>query len=127
VPTSTPPPSNGTQGGRSNYQNLLAEPADHALGRSRGGRGSRGGRPPAFDRIDYRRRNVVERGFCDVEQWRGLATRYEKLALTFRGAAGLKAIVTWLHALACRRGRCSPEAEWRVRIPGISGQTRGRA
>jgi hypothetical protein len=41
-------------------------------------------------------------GFCDVEQWRGLATRYEKLALTFRGAAVLKAIVTWLHALACR-------------------------
>ena len=26
-----------TQGARSNYKNLLAEPADHALGRSRGG------------------------------------------------------------------------------------------
>ncbi|KAA1003573.1 transposase, partial [Pseudonocardia sp. EV170527-09] len=62
-------------------------------------RGSRGGRPPAFDRNDYRGRNVVERGFCDLKQWRGLATRYDKLALTFRGGVVLKAIVTWLRAL----------------------------
>jgi hypothetical protein len=61
-------------------------------------------RTPARVRSDrlpppQRRRARV---FCDVEQRRGLATRYEKLALTFRGAAVLKAIVTWLHALACR-------------------------
>ncbi|KAA0986875.1 transposase, partial [Pseudonocardia sp. EV170527-09] len=52
-------------------------------------RGSRGGRPPAFDRNDYRGRNVVERRFCDLRQWRGLATRYDKLALTFRGGVVL--------------------------------------
>ena len=62
-------------------------------------RSSRGGRPLAFDATDYRNRNVVERGFCTVKQWRGLTTRYDKLALTFRGGAVLKAIVTWLHAL----------------------------
>lgn len=61
--------------------------------------GSRGGRPPAVDRADYRNRNVVERGFCDVKQWRGLATRYDKFALTFRGGVVLKAIVIWLRAL----------------------------
>ncbi|MEV1295683.1 transposase [Pseudonocardia sp. NPDC049635] len=53
----------------------------------------------SFDRVDYRGRNLVERGFCDVKQWRGLATRYDKLALTYRGGVVLKAIVTWLRAL----------------------------
>ena len=76
---------------------VISEPADQQGHRKR--RGSRGGRPPAFDATDYRNRNVVERGFCTVKQWRGLATRYDKLALTFRGGAVLKAIVTWLHAL----------------------------
>ncbi|MBN9792647.1 IS5 family transposase [Pseudonocardia sp. TMWB2A] len=76
---------------------VIPEPADQQGHRKR--RGSRGGRPPAFDRVDYRGRNVVERGFCDVKQWRGLATRYDKLALTFRGGVVLKAIITWLRAL----------------------------
>ncbi|MGW1680620.1 IS5 family transposase [Saccharopolyspora sp. NPDC002376] len=76
---------------------VIPESADQQGHRRR--RGSRGGRPPAFDRVDYRNRNVVERGFCHVKQWRGLATRYDKLALTFRGGAVLKAIVTWVHAL----------------------------
>ncbi|WP_226358245.1 IS5 family transposase [Pseudonocardia sp. ICBG601] len=190
MPTNTPRPSLVTQGAGSNYNNLHAEPPDHALGRSRGGlstkihqlvdghgrplvvlvgpgqagdapmfghlmshlcidrvgpgwprprpdrvrgdkayssrtirrhlrergiaavipepadqqghqkrRGSLGGRPPVFDRVDYRSRNVVERGFCEVKQWRGLATRYDKLALTYRGGIMLKMIVTWLRAL----------------------------
>ena len=32
-------------------------------------------------------RNVIERGFNVVKQWRGLATRYDKLAIVYRGAA----------------------------------------
>lgn len=76
---------------------VIPEPADQQGHRKR--RGSRGGRPPRFDRADYRNRNVVERGFCQVKQWRGLATRYDKLALTFRGGVVLKAIVTWLRAI----------------------------
>ncbi|GAA3368234.1 hypothetical protein GCM10017744_083450 [Streptomyces antimycoticus] len=75
---------------------VISEPADQQGHRRR--RGPRDGRPPAFDRVDYRNRNVVERGFCHVKQWRGLATRYDKLALTFRGGAVLMAIVTWLRA-----------------------------
>ncbi|RUQ02918.1 IS5/IS1182 family transposase, partial [Microbacterium sp. HSID17254] len=62
-------------------------------------RGTRGGRPPAFDRAASRARNVGKRGFCEVNQWRGLATRSDKLALTFRGGVALKAIVTWLRTL----------------------------
>lgn len=48
---------------------------------------------------DYKGRNVVERGFCEDKQWRGLATRYDKLALNYRGGAVLRAITLWLKRL----------------------------
>jgi transposase len=76
---------------------VIPEPSDQQGHRKR--RGSRGGRPPAFDQQDYRARNVVERRFCQVKQWRGLATRYDKLALTYRGGVVLNAIITWSQAL----------------------------
>ena len=59
-------------------------------------RGSRGGRPPGFDAVAYRGRNVVERSFALAKQWRGLATRYDKLAITYRAAVTISAILTWL-------------------------------
>ncbi len=40
------------------------------------------GRPVGFDKGRYKRRNVVERGFCQLEHWRGLATRYDRHART---------------------------------------------
>jgi len=45
-----------------------------------------GGRPPAFDKEDYKGRNVVERNFNTFKQWHALATRYDKLALTYIAA-----------------------------------------
>jgi transposase len=63
-------------------------------------RGSRGGRPPAFDAADYRGRNVVERRFNLLKQWRGLATRYDKLAIVYRSAVVLHAVITWTKALS---------------------------
>jgi transposase len=77
---------------------VIPEPADQAGHRAR--RGSRGGRPPVFDRVDYRGRNVVERGFNRTKQWRGLATRYDKLALVYRSAAVLHAVTTWTKTLS---------------------------
>jgi transposase len=59
-------------------------------------RGSRGGRPVTFDKQDYKNRNVVERGFNQLKNWRGLATRYDKHALIFRGGVVLAAILLWL-------------------------------
>ena len=44
----------------------------------------------------YKGRNVVERSFNSVKQWRGLATRYDKLATTYRSATVLHAILQWL-------------------------------
>lgn len=168
-----------TQGGGSNYTNLADEPADHALGRSRGGwttkihalvdahcaplvvsltagqagdnpqlqplltrhiddgargfrlladkayshdstraylreqriahtipqrsdqiarrkaKGSHGGRPPGFNPTRYRHRNSVERGFNRLKNWRGIATRYDKYALTFLGGVTLAAAITY--------------------------------
>ncbi|WP_244373400.1 transposase [Rhodococcus sp. ZPP] len=77
---------------------VIAEPDDQAGHRRR--RGSRGGRPPAFDRDDYRGRNVVERRFCHLKQWRGLATRYDKLAIVYRAAVVLNTVIAWTQHLS---------------------------
>lgn len=45
--------------------------------------GRKPGRPPAFDRDTYRRRNVIERCIGWLKQARRIATRYEKLAVNF--------------------------------------------
>ncbi|MFE3291540.1 IS5 family transposase [Rhodococcus sp. NPDC059234] len=74
---------------------VIAEPDDQKRNRLR--RGSRGGRPVDFDVEKYKGRNVVERSFCTVKQWRALATRYDRLALTYRAGALLSAVCTWLH------------------------------
>ncbi|AGP62389.1 transposase, IS4 family protein [Mycobacterium intracellulare subsp. yongonense 05-1390] len=76
---------------------MIPEPSDQIAHRKR--RGSRGGRPPAFDAQDYKGRNVIERSFNVVKQWRGLATRYDKLAIVYRAAAVLRAITIWLAVL----------------------------
>ena len=73
---------------------VIPQPSDQIAHRKR--RGSAGGRPPAFDTDTYKGRNVVERSFNDYKQWRGLATRYDKLASVYRGAVVLRAITLWL-------------------------------
>ena len=72
----------------------IPEKNDQAANRRR--RGSAGGRPPCFDPDRYARRNTVERGFCQLKQWRGLATRYDKHARNYAGALSLAALLTWL-------------------------------
>jgi putative transposase len=76
---------------------VIPEPSDQVRNRKR--RGAAGGRPPAFDPIDYRARNVVERAFAHLKQWRGLATRFDKHAVIYRGAAVLRAILLCLRRL----------------------------
>ena len=73
---------------------VIPQPDDQIAHRKR--RGSTGGRPPHFDAETYKGRNVIERSFNDHKQWRGLATRYDKLATTYRGGVILRAIVIWL-------------------------------
>jgi transposase len=42
---------------------------------------------------------VIERGFCRLKKWRGLATRYDKLAIVYRAAVVLNAVFAWLRQL----------------------------
>ncbi len=70
------------------------EKKDHAANRLR--KGSKGGRPPVFDPAIYKGRNVVERCFNRLKQFRALATRYTKRAAYYRTELTLAAIVLWL-------------------------------
>ena len=70
--------------------------------RRRKAQGSKGGRPPAFDPGLYAHRNTVERGFGRLKQWRGIATRYDKYALTFLGGVHLAAAVLHSHSKTLR-------------------------
>lgn len=59
-------------------------------------KGSRGGRPPTVDREEYTRRNVVERCFNRLKQFRGLATRYAKRAAYYTAEITIAATILWL-------------------------------
>jgi putative transposase len=63
---------------------VIPLPSDQIAHRKR--RGSRGGRPSAFDAADYKGRNVIERGFNVVKQWRGLAN-FRRAEISLRSAA----------------------------------------
>jgi len=73
---------------------VIPERADQAGHRKN--KGSRGGRPVGYDVADYKNRNVVERFFNRMKNWRALATRYDKHALVYRGGVVLAAILDWL-------------------------------
>jgi transposase len=62
----------------------------------RAAKGSAGGRPPNFDAHLYRQRNVVERCFNRLKQWRDLATPYAKRASIYLGCLQLIAAIIWL-------------------------------
>jgi putative transposase len=48
-----------------------------------------------FDRQAYRLRNLIERMFCRLKDWRRIATRYDKLAGNYAAAVSLAALVIW--------------------------------
>nr|WP_244291532.1 IS5 family transposase [Streptomyces subrutilus] len=72
---------------------VIPVPADQQGHRKR--RGSRGGRPPAFDREAYKQRNTVERCINRLKQWRGIATRYEKTATIYLAGLHVAGIFLW--------------------------------
>jgi transposase len=59
-------------------------------------RGSRGGRPPAFDADRYRQRNTVERAVSKLKQFRAVATRYDKRAFMYLATVDVAIIKIWL-------------------------------
>jgi transposase len=72
----------------------IPERRDQRANRAR--RGRTGGRPPAFDKAAYKRRNVVERCFNRLKQYRAIATRYDKTALSYQGMINLATLKMWL-------------------------------
>jgi transposase len=50
----------------------------------------------AFDAEQYKNRNLIERFFCRIKQFRRIATRYEKLASRYSSFIALTASFIWL-------------------------------
>ena len=48
-----------------------------------------------FDQAIYRARNLIERAFCRLKDWRRIATRYDKLAANFASAVAIAATLLW--------------------------------
>jgi transposase len=54
--------------------------------------------PIPYDTEAYRARNLVERMWCRLKDWRRIATRYDKLARNFLSAAVIAAaLVNWIN------------------------------
>jgi len=87
------PPSTRTQLRARRIPHTIPERRDQKDRRK--AKGSQGGRPPKFDKQRYVERNTVERGFGRLKQWRGIATRYDKYALTFLGGVLLAATLQY--------------------------------
>jgi transposase len=66
-------------------------------------KGSKGGRPPAYDQEAYKGRNVVERciksalrsGY-QLKDFRAVATRYDKRGRNYLAGVLLASIILWL-------------------------------
>ncbi|MEU1124228.1 IS5 family transposase, partial [Streptomyces sp. NPDC005899] len=74
--------------------NTIPERSDQQANRRR--RGSNGGRPPAFDKERYKQRNVVERCFNALKQYRAIATRYDKTRESYEAALTIASLLMWI-------------------------------
>lgn len=50
---------------------------------------------PVFDAAVYKLRDLIERAFSHLKDWRRVATRYDKLARNFRATVALATLIIW--------------------------------
>ncbi|MER6735548.1 IS5 family transposase [Streptomyces puniciscabiei] len=55
-------------------------------------------RPPGFDKERYKKRNTVERTINRLENFRAVATRYDKRACVYLGPVTAAALMIWLRS-----------------------------
>lgn len=87
-------PSTRTELRRRRIKVTIPERSDQIARRK--AKGSRGGRPPAFDPTIYKGRNVVERFFNRIKEFRAIAARYDKLARNYRAGLVLASTIICL-------------------------------
>ena len=51
--------------------------------------------PVPYDAVACTARNLIERAFCRLKDWRRIATRYDKLAVNFESTIAIAAIILW--------------------------------
>lgn len=64
---------------------------------NRANKGSAGGRPTGFCAETYKGRNVVERSFNRLKNWRGIATRTDKTARNYHAGITIAATLIWIN------------------------------
>ncbi|MGY1583816.1 transposase [Streptomyces sp. MN13] len=104
---------------------VIPVPADQRGHRLR--RGSRGGRPPAFDREIYKQRNTVERCINRLKQWRGIAKPARGKQATLTRMTSTSCSARTQRAASCGPGSRSPRKAGRPARRAIRHQPHPRA
>src|SRR3546814_18780999 len=64
--------------------------------------------PAPHDRTKYKWRNLIERLFNKLKNWRRVATRYDKTKESYLGFVALASVKLWIKIgrASCREGVC---------------------
>lgn len=80
-----------------NSRNRVINPIEHINGQVVMPGKSNCKAPRDYDRHLYKARHLIENFFAKLKQYRGIATRYDKLAINFLSAIYLASSIIWLN------------------------------